>query len=98
MQFLEFLNIDPGILNILSIVLLCAVGVVILVVFSAIGNILGFAFNLVEVFVDVLQGGPVAWCGCLVFLFICIMIAFISIFALSNCGGPDPVNLCRIFG
>jgi len=67
-------------------------------------GVVGAAFDIigsvVGIILDILGGGPVAWCGCLVAIVILlgcggVMLALAN--ALSTCGTPEAVNFCRIF-
>jgi hypothetical protein len=93
-------NLDIG-LTILVLAGLCAVGVVLLLLLQVLGTVFGFVFNILEVVGGVIQGGPMAWCGCLVGLLVCggcgIGIA-VTVSLLSSCGTPDAVNFCSLFG
>jgi hypothetical protein len=68
-------------------------------------QIFGFGFsiiaNFIEFFFNILSGGPVAWCGCLVGLFACAGCGVLTLMvgsALQQCGTAQAVNLCRLFG
>ena len=63
------------------------------VVFEVIGAVIGFAF-------EIFNAGPVPGCGCIVLAMLilgCMGASFWFTDALSTCGTPDQVNLCRIF-
>ncbi|MCU0511895.1 MAG: hypothetical protein MUE40_04915 [Anaerolineae bacterium] len=68
-------------------------------------QILGIGFGIVggvlEFIVNIVSGGPIAWCGCLVLLFACAGcggLALLIASVLPQCGTPQAVNLCRLFG
>jgi uncharacterized protein involved in cysteine biosynthesis len=95
---MDTIVIEPNMLVICG--LLCVGGVVLLVVLQVLGGVLGFLFGFVEMFLGILSGGPASWCGCLAVLIgivVCGGLAFMLAGALSSCGTPDAVNLCRIF-
>ncbi|PJF39860.1 MAG: hypothetical protein D6737_04400 [Chloroflexi bacterium] len=91
-------------LIIIACVLLCGVGIVLffaLQIISTIGDIIGVFADLIGFALDILSGGPVAWCGCLFVIFACIIgivVIVLTIDALTACGTPDATNLCTLFG
>lgn len=94
-----FSNFDPVLVGIIC-TLLCVVLFVIGFVLQAVGDVLGVFFGLFEVLVNVVQGGPVAWCGCLVTVLGCIgFVGFVLLMinAPSSCA-EYPTNFCRWFG
>lgn len=95
-------NIDPSHLPYIAIgcALLCLVALVIGLLIQAVSGIFDVIFGLFEIVIDLLQGGPVAWCGCL-FLLAGLAAASAGVFLLLN--APDacaeqPTNFCRWFG
>ncbi len=95
-------NIDPAHLPIIAAgcALLCVLLVVIGFVLQAISGIFEALFGLFEVVVDLLQGGPVAWCGC--FLLIAFLLAgagavFLALNAPESCAA-NPTRFCQWFG
>lgn len=80
---------------------LCIVGVVLVVLLQVLGTVFGAVFNVFEIIGGVLQGGPVAWCSCLLGLLGCggcaLFIALTTSW-LGTCGTPDAANFCRLFG
>ncbi len=80
---------------------LCGVAVVLMMLLNFVGDFFGAFFSLFGVFFDVLSGGPVSWCGCVVTLALvagCGWFAWMMIQALSTCGTPQAVNFCSLFG
>jgi len=83
------------------ILLLCAGGLVLAVVLPVITSLLSFVGGFLEFFLDILTGGPVAWCGCLVVVLLlvgCCGLVALAGFTLSTCGTQEAVNFCRWFG
>ncbi len=100
MEFLQ--NIDPSLLPYIAIgcALLCVVVVVVGFVLQAVSSIFDVFFGIAEVVVEILQGGPVAWCGCGLLILGCLGCAgavFLLINAPANCA-TNPTNFCRWFG
>lgn len=95
-------NIDPTHLPLIAVgcALLCAVVVVIGFLLQALSSIFDVITSLVEVAVEVAQGGPVAWCGCtllLIGLFACAGFAFLYLNAPESCAA-NPTRFCQWFG
>ena len=95
-------NIDPAHLPYLAVgcALLCLVALVIGFLLQALSGIFDVAVGLFGVVVDMLQGGPVAWCGCLVLL---VGLAAAAGAVLLMLNAPEacaehPTNFCRWFG
>lgn len=101
MNFLQGLDGSSGLLIAVCGVLLCVGGIVLIFGVQLLGGLLNTLFGFVELFFNILAGGPVAWCGCLVFLFGCILCAALVLGILSilpTCGTEDAINLCRFLG
>jgi hypothetical protein len=88
-------NIDLGTLLFLSIgaVFLCVIG---LLLFFGI-QVLGTSLNAVlGLFGTLVTGGPVVWCGCLVLLGICVVLAG-GVIVITTCtANPSSMNFCLI--
>lgn len=79
---------------------LCLVGFVLLMVVQLIGGVFDIFFGLFEFVGGIIEGGPIAWCGCLVLIGGCGLCAgtiYVVTQLLSTCGTPDAVNFCRLF-
>lgn len=80
---------------------LCVVGVILLFALNIIGTLFGAAGTLLSLGTDVVTGGPVTWCGCLVLLALLVICGGALLLigsALATCGMPNAVNLCALFG
>ena len=95
-------NIDPAHLPYIAVgcALLCLVALVIGFLLQAVSGIFDVIFGLFEIVIDILQGGPVAWCGC-IFLLVGMAAAAGGVLLLLN--APEacadyPTNFCRWFG
>lgn len=81
--------------------LLCVVGLLL----GFLLQFLGIAFDVIggilDVVFQVISGGPIAWCGCLLLIGgcgICGVFMYGVYGALQTCGTPEALNICRIFG
>jgi hypothetical protein len=82
-------------------VLLCGVGIVLFLGLQIIGGIFEIFSSVLSLFFDILGGGPLSWCGCLLFIVLCVGcvgLTLLGIQALSTCGTQEAVNLCRLIG
>jgi len=80
---------------------LCVAGMVILFIFQFLGGIFATLLSVLQFGIDILSGGPVAWCGCLVGILACCGVFGGIVFFLNvarSCGTPDAVNFCRLLG
>ncbi len=96
------MTVEPQIVTIGGVILLlCVGGVILSIVLPLLSSILAVFGTVLELLFDVLTGGPIAWCGCLVVFILvggcCLLVSVLS-FSLSSCGTPDAVNLCSWFG
>lgn len=94
---------DPGNLVMLALccALLCVGGVVLTLGLQIIGGVLDVFTSVFQLFFDILSGGPVAWCGCLLMVVGCagsVGLAILVSQAISTCGTPQAVNFCRFLG
>jgi hypothetical protein len=101
MEFIQSLT-SGGVLPLIALCGALVVGAVLLFFgLQVIGSVFGAVGGLLGVFTDVISGGPLLWCGCLVLLAglaICGVLAFGLFTLLSTCGTPQAVNICTLFG
>ncbi len=97
-----FQNIDPSLLPYIGIgcALLCVVLIVIGFVLQAISGFFDVIVGFVEIALEILQGGPVAWCGCLLLvagLLAASGLVILYLNAPASCA-EQATNFCRWFG
>lgn len=92
-------NIDLSTLLVLTVggVLLCVVGVVLFFGIQIISSTLGLVINFFDLFGDILGGGPLSWCGCLLGLLICAGCAGVGLLAVTCSSNPGSMNFCVFF-
>ena len=95
-------SIDPAHLPFIAVgcALLCIALLVIGFMLQALSGIIDLSLGILGAFVDLLQGGPVAWMGCalaIVGLAGCGGVAWLLINAPASCAA-HPTNFCRWFG
>lgn len=95
-------NIDPSHLPYVALAcaLLCAAALVIGLLLQAVSSIFDVVFGLFEVLMEILRGGPVAWCGCIVAIFGLFAaggVIYLLLNAPASCAA-QPTNFCRWFG
>lgn len=96
-------NIDAGGALLLAVgcVLLCVVLFVILSALQFIGGFLEIFGSILGGLFDVISGGPVSWCGCLVLIaaiVVCGGGVLLIAQSLASCGTAQAVNFCQFFG
>ena len=92
---------DNAILIVVGCALLCGVGILLflgLQLLEFAGAIIGAIIGIFELFLGVLGGGPVAWCGCLLVLLVIVSCAGIVFLLATSCGTENAINLCSVFG
>jgi hypothetical protein len=80
---------------------LCVGGVILAFVLNLLGTIFGALGSVLAFGTDIITGGPVTWCGCLVVIVLLLLCGgglLLLASVLSTCGTPDAVNLCSLFG
>ena len=95
------INLTSALPIILGCVCLCGLGFVLISGLHVIGGFLHIFTSIFGVVFDVLSGGPVSWCGCLVLLVVCIGVAGFAVLVaqgLSTCGTPQAINICTLLG
>ena len=95
-------NINPAHLPYIAVgcALLCLVVFVIGFILQAVSGILEIIFGAFELLINLLQGGPVAWCGCIVAFFGIAVFAgavFLYLNAPESCAA-HPTRFCQWFG
>jgi hypothetical protein len=80
---------------------LCLGGGALLVVLQFLGGFIQIIGGLLGFFFELLNGGPLAWCGCLIALgggcgLIVLVLYLVQV--LPQCGTPQAINLCRLLG
>lgn len=81
--------------------LLCGVGVVLLLLTQLLGSVFDIFSSVFGLVFNVVEGGPVSWCGCLALIgvgLVCGGLVLVLAQALSTCGTPNAVNFCRLLG
>ena len=101
MQILQ--HIDPGnaLVAALACVCLCGLGIVLVTGFHVLTGLIGAIGSVLQLFFQILGGGPVAWCGCLVVILIVaggIGLVIVMAQAFSTCGTPQAINFCSLLG
>ena len=95
-------SIDPALLPYIGVgcALLCVVVLVIGFVLQAVSGIFEVVLGLFEIAVDIVQGGPIAWCGCGL-LIIALAAGAGAIFVMLNAPAScaeHPTQFCLWFG
>ena len=100
-DFLQALDPDNPVILAAACALLCVVGLVLTLGLQAVSGLLEILASLAGALMEMISGGPVAWCGCLALLALLIGSAIVLILllqGLSACGTPDAINFCSLLG
>lgn len=79
---------------------LCVVGVILLFGVQVLGFALGAVGDILQLVLEFLGGGPIAWCGCLLLfggLGLCAFLVITAASALGTCEA-NPTNFCTLLG
>jgi hypothetical protein len=100
MEFLQ--NIDGGTASLVLVGLcaLCLIGVVLFFGAQILGAVVGTFGDIFGFALELISGGPLQWCGCLLAIGGCAVVGIIVWLvagALSSCG-TQPTNFCALFG
>ena len=92
-------NLDPAHVPYIAVgcALLCVVFVVIGFILQAVSSVFDVLLGLIEVVVEIAQGGPVAWCGCALLvaaLLACAGFGFLFLNAPESCAA-NPTRFCQ---
>ena len=95
-------NIDPAHVPIIAVgcALLCVALVVIGFILQALSGLFDVIIGLIEIVAEIVQGGPVAWCGCALLVAIGLAgagFAFLYLNAPETCAA-NPTRFCQWFG
>ena len=95
-------NIDPSHVPLIAVgcAVLCVALVVIGFLLQALSGVFNVVTGLIEVAMEILQGGPVAWCGCMLLivgLVACAGFTWLYLNAPESCA-LNPTNFCQWFG
>jgi membrane-bound ClpP family serine protease len=95
-------NIDPTHLPLIAVgvALLCIALFVIGFLLQAVSGIFEVLGGIIEIVIDVMQGGPIAWCGCfllIIGLAACAGFTYLYLQAPESCA-EHPTHFCQWFG
>jgi hypothetical protein len=89
----------------IALVALCGLGILFLLIAAPVllpllGNVLGFAVDLLGAFLELLVGGPTkCCCSCLLFLMLGVAAAAIGLVLIDNaCTVANPPDFCSLLG
>lgn len=102
MEFLS--NLDPNTVVLLALACggICVVSIVLIIAAQAFSSVMGVFIAISQFFTQILSGGPIAWCGCLVVIFLCIGLVGggLGLASLHSTCSADPsaMNFCALLG
>jgi hypothetical protein len=97
MEILQSADLGTVLVIAIGCVLLCVVGLVLFFGLQIIGTTITTFAGVMELFSGVISGGPAAWCGCLVFLFLCVGLVGGAFLYVTCSTSPNSMNFCLLF-
>ncbi len=100
-EFLQSLDPNNPLILAGACALLCVAGLALTLGLQALSGVLEILSSLAGMLMEMLAGGPVAWCGCLALLALIVgggVVAFLLVQGLTACGTPEAINFCSIIG
>lgn len=96
-------SIDLGNAALIGVVCACLCGVLVVlgILLQFLSGTLELVVGVFEFIFQIISGGPLAWCGCLLMILGICACAFCGILffsAIQTCGTPDALNICRLLG
>ena len=76
---------------------LCVVGLLLFFGLQILGTGLHTVVGIVQVLGGIVNGGPIAWCGCLAVIFVCAAVAGGALLFASCKANPTSMNFCLFF-
>jgi hypothetical protein len=87
--------------NVLTLALgcgvLCVVGLLLFFGLQILGTGLHTVVGIVQVLGGIVNGGPIAWCGCLAVIFVCVAVVGGALLFASCKANPTSMNFCLFF-
>lgn len=95
-------NIDPAHMPLIAVgcALLCVAVAVIGFLLQAVSSIFDVFAGLIGIVADIMQGGPVSWCGCallIIAMVACAGFGYLYLNAPATCA-DHPTHFCQWFG
>ncbi len=100
-ELLQSLDPNNPVTLAVACALLCLAGLVLSLGMQALGGLLEILSSLAGMVMEVLSGGPVAWCGCLALLALVIgggIVTWLTVQGLLACGTAEAINFCHLLG
>ena len=97
MEFLQNINLGSPVLIALGCTVLCVVGVLLLFGMQLLGTTLHTVLGIFQLVGGIVNGGPLAWCGCLAVLFVCAAVVGGTLLFASCKANPSSMNFCLFF-
>jgi hypothetical protein len=97
MDLLQNANLGSPILLAVGCAVLCVVGLLLFFGLQILGTTLHTFLGLFQVAGGILNGGPIAWCGCLAVIFICAGLVGGTLLFASCKTNPTSMNFCLFF-
>ncbi len=97
MDLLQNVNLGSPILLAVGCAVLCVVGLLLFFGLQILGTTVHTVAGLFELVGGIVNGGPIAWCGCLGVLFVCAGVIGGALLFASCKTNPTSMNFCLFF-
>lgn len=97
MNLLQNVNVGTPVLLAVGCAVLCVIGLLLFFGLQILGTTLNTVTGLFQLVTGILNGGPVAWCGCLAVLFVCAGVVGGALLFASCKANPTSMNFCLFF-
>lgn len=98
MDLLQNINLGSPVVLAVGCAVLCVVGLLLFFGLQLLGTTLNTVAGLFQLVGGIMNGGPIAWCGCLVVVFVCVGIVGGALLFASCRTNPTSMNFCLFFG
>ena len=90
-------NLGSPVVLALGCAVLCVVGLLLFFGLQILGTTMHTVLGLFQVVTGIVHGGPVAWCGCLVAIFVCVGVVGGALLVAGCKTNPTSMNFCLFF-
>jgi hypothetical protein len=97
MNLLQNANLGTPILLVVGCGVLCVIGLLLFFGLQILGTTMHTVAGLFQLVTGILNGGPIAWCGCLAVLFVCAGVVGGALLFASCKANPASMNFCLFF-
>ncbi len=97
MDLLQGVNLGSPVLLAVGCAVLCVVGLLLFFGLQILGTGIHTVMGIVQIVGGIVNGGPIAWCGCLAVVFVCAGVVGGALLFASCKANPSSMNFCLFF-